>query len=191
MVNLKNIKTVVLTVQEMLMDRGYKLTEKKDKVDISEDYVENNCMLEGDKGDEKMIALFYDSSSNSKIGLDAIKRLMQKYELTEESNYTNFILVVNNKLTYRARKEIDVKGIDTELFLFDELYVNIMKHELQPEFRILKESEKKKIEKYYKNKIPFILKDDMVVRYFNAKIGDVFEIIRRDGSLYYRMVVLK
>lgn len=189
MVNFKNLQSATITIKEMLLDRGYKLEESKTDNDLVEEYKNTNCSIIGSNNNEKIIAVFYDNSSNQKIGLECVKKLIQKYILADPNiKYTNMISVFNNRLTYRARKELSIDGIDSEIFYIDELYVNIMKHELQPSFRLIRENEKKKIEKYYKNKLPFILKDDMVSRYFNAKIGDTFEILRKDGSIYYRMV---
>ncbi len=74
--------------------------------------------------------------------------------------------------------------------------IDILKHELVPEHRILAEAEKEKIlEKFdiAARQLPRIQLSDPVAKRLGAKIGDVLEIKRKSPtagvSLYYRHVV--
>jgi DNA-directed RNA polymerase subunit H len=74
--------------------------------------------------------------------------------------------------------------------------INILEHELVPEFRVLSEEEKKKVlEKFNttEDKLPKILDSDPVVKKIEAKLGDMLEIKRHSEvageSVYYRFVV--
>lgn len=74
--------------------------------------------------------------------------------------------------------------------------INILEHELVPEFKILSEEEKRQVLERFKTteeKLPKILESDPVVKRLNAKRGDVLEIKRASEvsghSVYYRIVV--
>lgn len=195
MIDLNILKNVRKTTYEMLNDRKYKikyqnlLTEE-----LVKKYEENNCMILCDHQNKKnkMMVIFYEYLSNGKINLESIKKLINKYLPEEDLDITNFILVLNTKMTYRGEREIyDLKkrNIESEIFYFDELFYNIMKHSLQPKFKLLSEKDSDDIKKLYrKNRLPMIKLNDKVNRYFNGKIGDVYKIMR-DDSTYYRIVV--
>ncbi len=73
----------------------------------------------------------------------------------------------------------------------------ILSHKLVPKHEILSEEEAKKvIEKYAggdKYKLPYIRKNDPIVRALGAKVGDVIKITRKSPtageSVYYRLVI--
>jgi len=74
--------------------------------------------------------------------------------------------------------------------------IDILKHNLVPEFRILSKEEKEKLLERLgvtEDKLPKILSSDVVVKRINAKVGDVLEIKRKSQvageSIYYRIVV--
>ncbi|MEM2636802.1 MAG: DNA-directed RNA polymerase subunit H [Candidatus Korarchaeota archaeon] len=68
-------------------------------------------------------------------------------------------------------------------------------NELVPKFEILSDEEKQKLLEKYRctlEQLPKILVTDPIVRYLNAKPGDVIKFIRESPvagkSLYYRVV---
>lgn len=78
----------------------------------------------------------------------------------------------------------------------NEKEINVLKHELVPEQRILPDGEREKLlEKLdiTARQLPKILSADPVVKEMDAKIGDVLEITRKSLSagvaVYYRLVV--
>lgn len=78
----------------------------------------------------------------------------------------------------------------------NEKEINVLKHELVPEQRILSDGEREKLlEKLdiTARQLPKILSADPVVKEMDAKAGDVLEITRKSLSagvaVYYRLVV--
>lgn len=74
-----------------------------------------------------------------------------------------------------------------------EIYV--LKHFLNPKARVLKRDEKEKILKKYnisEDKLPKIFASDPLAKSLKAKIGDIIEFERDDGTgkyLFYRIVI--
>lgn len=88
-------------------------------------------------------------------------------------------MVVKDKVSHTKEKEI-----------------NILKHELVPEHRILSKEEKEKFLERFNitaRQLPKILITDAVVQQIGAKEGDVLEIKRKSPTagitLYYRYVI--
>ena len=52
----------------------------------------------------------------------------------------------------------------------------------------LNEDEKKDFLSNFGSKIPFLLKTDPIVRYFNFEKGDIIKVIRKDNYISYRIV---
>ncbi len=78
----------------------------------------------------------------------------------------------------------------------EEKEIDVLRHELVPEHRIISEGEKEKVLEKFNitaKQLPKILGADPVVKQTGAKIGDVLEIKRKSQtageSLYYRVVV--
>ena len=101
---------------------------------------------------------------------------------------------VSMKLVYNIKN--DTTYPNTEFFLEKELMINIVDHISVPKHVLLSEEELKSvIESYYakRREIPEIYVTDPVSRYYNAKIGQMFRIIRASEtagfSPYYRLVV--
>lgn len=190
--NIDLIRRSYKTIHEMLNDRGYKInsyTYLNDE-ELLKKYYSNNCMLYGNKKDEKILVILFDNCSLQKISLESVKKIISKYIGENTDKITNFLFAINTKLTHRAEKELmELEKIKTEIFFFNELSFNIMNHKYQPKFRVLNDKEKEKIFQTFRNKIPYIKITDPVSRHFNVKIGDIFEILRLDDSLYYRLVV--
>ncbi len=76
-----------------------------------------------------------------------------------------------------------------------EIEIDVLKHFLNPKARVLKKEEKEEILKKYnisENALPKIFATDPLAKSLKAKIGDVIEFERDDGTgkyLFYRLVV--
>ena len=75
---------------------------------------------------------------------------------------------------------------------------NILKHELAPEYTVLKDDERKQLLdklKIRSEQLPKVLTNDPVVKAIQAKEGNVIKIVRKSQtageSIYYRVVVSK
>lgn len=101
-------------------------------------------------------------------------------------------------------KEINKKAIqyvyntfpNAEVFIENELLINLIDHDLVPEHEILSKEECDELLENYnakKRNLPKILKTDPVARYYNMKPGDICKIIRpseQSGFVaFYRLVV--
>lgn len=190
--NIDLIRKSYKTVHEMLNVRNYKINSYVHLTDeeLLNRYNLDNCMITGTKNEEKILVVFFDNCSLQKISLESMKKIIAIYIGENTDNITNFIFAINTKLTHRAEKELmELEYIKHEIFFFDELSFNIMTHKYQPKFRVLNEKEKERMFQTFKNKIPYIKITDPVSRHYNVKVGDIFEILRNDDSLYYRLVV--
>lgn len=104
------------------------------------------------------------------------------------------VVVVYDTITTGARKML-APCARVELFQKQELLFNVTKHDLVPRHRKLSNEEQQEVLRKYRVtalKLPKIKKDDPVTRYFQGKVGEVFEITREhngDLELYYRIVV--
>lgn len=101
---------------------------------------------------------------------------------------------ISTKIIYSIKS--DQTYPNTEIFLEKELMINIVDHISVPNHILLSENELKAvIESYHakRREIPEILVTDSIARYYNAKIGQMFRIIRPSETSgyapYYRLVI--
>lgn len=162
------------TIKEMLNDRNYNIV------------FENNIKIISECKNKKISVYFY----NDKLGVSKIRELYDEYK---ENNEEHVILVTKYSLTGPSIKWIkqNIK-IEFEVFQQSELNYNITKHYLQPKFKLLDKKDEELLLETFNCKIshiPKILFTDPICRYYNAKKNNIFEIIRKDGSIYYRSVL--
>ncbi|KAH9627007.1 hypothetical protein KSS87_020658 [Heliosperma pusillum] len=106
------------------------------------------------------------------------------------------ILVIAGKLTPYAKKALLAEPkLTVEVFEEAELLVNITRHALVPEHKVLTDDEKKELLAKYKleeSKLPRMLVTDPVARHFGLKRGKVMKIIRPSENagkyVTYRLV---
>lgn len=106
-------------------------------------------------------------------------------------------IIIVRDASKKARHDLRGRYPKAELFIEVDLMIDLMNHDIQPEMRLLSEDEKKEFySEYYcitKRNPAKILLNDPVSRYFNAKRGDIFQIIRpsvESGLVnYYRVVI--
>lgn len=101
---------------------------------------------------------------------------------------------INMKLLYSIKN--DPSHPHTEIFLEKELMINIIDHISVPKHSLLSDNELKNVLDSYhakRREIPEILVTDPISRYFNAKVGQLFRIIRPSETSgeapYYRLVI--
>lgn len=78
-----------------------------------------------------------------------------------------------------------------EFFGLPKLQFNVTKHVLQPKFRLLNQAEKKEVYDNFNATVATLqkfCKNDVVVCYFDARVGDVFEISGDGYAPKYRVV---
>ena len=110
-------------------------------------------------------------------------------------DYTSEEIVLSVLQSGARYLELEMGNDDIQVYHYKQLIVNITKHKFVPHHELVDISEHADILKKYsiKNKrgLPIILKTDPVCRYYNARIGDIFRIHRKDRfgkSIIYRCV---
>jgi len=79
--------------------------------------------------------------------------------------------------------------------LAKKIEIDVLNHVLTPKVRVLSKKEKGEVIKFYNAKeedFPKIYDNDPLVIALKAKVGDMLEIKRNDGTgeyLYYRIVI--
>jgi DNA-directed RNA polymerase subunit H (RpoH/RPB5) len=116
--------------------------------------------------------------------------------LNEYKSYPKILVITN--ISYKNIFNIKMSKVYpyTEIFLEKELMINIIDHISVPKHELLTDAEMKDVLESYNAKrreIPEILVTDPIARYYNAKHGQMFKIIRPSETAgyvpYYRLVV--
>lgn len=119
----------------------------------------------------------------------------------KEKELKNGIIVCNKGLSNNAEKllkQINLSSDDffLEFFKFDDLLINISKHELVPKHELCSEEEKRLVLKKYRAKetqLPKILQTDPMARYLGARKGELVKINRDSETagqyIVYRIVI--
>jgi len=113
--------------------------------------------------------------------------------LSKNADVHKFIII--NKLSDRAIKQI-IEYENTEVFTIDELLIVIIDHNIVPQHILLTPEEKEKyytVFNHHPRDMKKILVNDPVARFYGAKVGDLFKIIRPSitsgKEVDYRIVV--
>jgi len=171
----------------MLIARGYSVTK-----DFIEEDEETTLFNKIDDENDK-IYIFYPNISK-KVGVSTIRTYIEEMETNEVNNA---IIVVKDAVSAFSKKEFArKKDLNVEYFKENELLIDITEHVYVPKHILISELEKKELLKKYKikaDKIPKIQASDPVSRYYGAKKGQVFKIIRSSETsvetLFYRIVI--
>ncbi len=146
--------------------------------------------------------VYYDKSTENTY---YIKLLNQKVSsIAKSSNIGDFVydkknapkLIVVSGITNKAHQQLQEDFKYIEVFTEQELMIDLVSHIAVPKHEMLNEEETQIFLKEYllkKREIPKMFISDPVSKYFNAKVGQVFRIIRPSEvtaqSIYYRMVI--
>ncbi|CAI8594746.1 unnamed protein product [Vicia faba] len=190
------------TVLQMLRDRNYVISEtevnmtrqeftstfgdhmKREDLVISRSYKNNP--------DDKIFVFFV---NDAKIGVKTIRDIIQRM-LTE--NVFRGILICQSPLSHHGRAAVSemASKCRLEVFLEDELLVNITMHYLVPPHQVLTDAEKKALLNKYtvkETQLPRILMTDPIAKYYGLRRGQVVRIIRPSETagryVTYRYVV--
>lgn len=160
------------------------------------------------------------SDEYKKIGDDLVTKSTFQIQLTDKTNYS--IYLVNAKLTSIVQgtplddylsNNIDVHKIviardvakkvvkqivgeykNTEFFFESEMLEDIPSKIFIPEHQLMNSEEKAELlDKFSESELARIFLTDIMARYYGAKIGDIFRIIRPSftagKNVFYRRVV--
>jgi DNA-directed RNA polymerase subunit H (RpoH/RPB5)/uncharacterized coiled-coil protein SlyX len=189
-------KNIILeNISKMLIERGvvksdiqefikYVISKLKDD-DTCE--IEINNPSEDDSKVYKIILLL-----DQKISTIAKTSIIGEY-LYKSSNHK---IIIVNEITPRAKQTIISNFPLVEIFLKKELMFNLIESIYIPKHILLSNIEAEQVLSEYKlqkKDLPRIFVSDPVARYYKAKLGQIFRIIRPSEtsgfSNYYRIVI--
>mmetsp|Transcript_31908 Transcript_31908/g.48117 ORF Transcript_31908/g.48117 Transcript_31908/m.48117 type:complete len:212 (-) Transcript_31908:172-807(-) len=195
------------TVFRMLSDRGYYVKDEVLQESLEGFRTKFHAVQEDGGGRERFIILVHKVADAKKqlivffpeeakrVGVKPIRVLAEKMD---EKGISEAILVVRQPLTPLAKTAIDEASsrMRIEVFVENELVVNITEHELVPKHVPLSEQEKQQLLQRYNLKstqLPRMQRTDPVARYFGMKRDEVMKIIRPSETagryVTYRLVV--
>eukprot|EP00890_Picochlorum_soloecismus_P005261 jgi/Picsp_1/5736/NSC_03095-R1_protein len=177
------------TCLEMLQDRGYVVTsEENATADNKDAFIEkygedprrDDLTVFVSKRDDPTDHIFVFFVEEPKVGVKSIKTVAERMR---SDGVSRAIIIIQEKITPFAKQsltEMQPKYM-IEMFKESELLVNITKHILVPEHRVLTVEEKKTLLERYKVKetqLPRIQFSDPVARYYGMSRGQVVRIVR-------------
>lgn len=199
----KTLFNIRKTVLEMLKDRNYTVPEseyinfddfsmkfKNKNLDI---FIDNNQSNNEDNNQKIYVYFHNENKTLSKVDL---KNLLNKIIETYSDEEIKLIVLLKEKGNGSIFKEI-AKEIykNVEIFMNKNMIYNVTHHEFVPKHIILsKEEENEVLDKYSTtlNKLPKILKNDPVAKYYGMKPNQICKIIRKSPEVgdyvYYRIV---
>ena len=193
MVNYKNLMKVRKTIIEMLNDRGYDVSKyiKGNKYkDVSEDevrkeYKQDNMNLITDS--KKINTFFWDEEGS-------FSKMTKYLNKIKKNDLEMLILIIGRQRSDNVLSSSLISNIsqifvhvEVEIFYIDELVFNVTKHHYVPQHILLSKKEANIIYKAYGNDLPLLDKNDIISKYYGAKLNDVFKIIR-PNNIYYRKI---
>jgi DNA-directed RNA polymerase subunit H (RpoH/RPB5) len=184
----KEIFTIVLTNTLLMLVRRkvLKTTQK-----ILEEF--NNTFV------EKGIIEFKDDNNN-KISINLtpgkLTSIVQGSQLDEylKNNLDIHKIIIIKDPSKKVIKQIINDYVNAEIFIEHELMEDIPSKFFIPEHQLLTEEEKKNLlETFKEHELAKINDTDIMSRYFGAKVGDIFRMIRPSitagYNIFYRRVV--
>ena len=187
------------TVLEMLKDRNYTVPSSENITfdEFSIKFKNKNIDIYVDNTNEnKGKAYVYFHNENKTIPKADLKNLLNKTIETYQDEDIKLIIILKEKGNGSIFKEI-TKDIykNVEIFMNKNMIINITHHEFVPKHTILTEDEEIEVlDKYSttKNKLPKILKNDPIAKYYGMKPNQICKIIRKSPEvgdyIYYRLV---
>lgn len=191
------------TALEMCHDRGYMVTAAELEETLEEflskfvgerEYCDElTVLLEHQFDHNNQVFIFFPPTSD--IGRGAVVDYSKRMH---ENNVNHGIIISENNLTPAAKQHIRelAPKLFIEHFLERELLVNITHHKCVPKHILLSASAKQDLLNKYgvkEHQLQALRSSDPVVRYFGAKPGQVFRILRpsETGGRYahYKIVV--
>lgn len=173
------------TIREMMNARGYRETTARPI--ITGNYPP---MSFSDKKGKECVAVKWLLPETGRVGVKDTRMLIEEMI---KAGITHVIIVLSKDLTSFAANELsNCTSIKIEKWLLYNLQVNPTSFFLTPTQRLLTTQEKKSIGVKLA-KLPKMLSNDAIARFYGAKKGAVFKIERQspDGCKYnvYRIVI--
>lgn len=122
-----------------------------------------------------------------KLNIEGLKEVI---ETLQSFQIKKCILIYKSMMTASSKKALDhMFDYDIELWNLAELQYNLTQHELYVPHERLRENEISQcIQAVDIPRLPKISKNDPVVRFFGWKRNNILRILRKDGSIAYRLI---
>jgi len=181
------IQTVIKTLCRIISERKYSNKSLKDIFNKLKPIINDDQMLF--TIDDKKFGIKFVSNFLTTIKKEAsIENFLEK-----NSEVHKFVII--NRLSDRAVKQI-LEHKNTEVFTMDELLIVVIDHYLVPQHILLSPEEKENYLTTFNHQIrdmKKILLNDPIAKFYGAKVGDMFKIIRPSitagKDIDYRIVI--
>ena len=172
--------TIIENCKKMLLARKYTNIER----DETEDEI---FLIAKDTSKRKVMVKFL---SGIRLNISTVKRCIADFASAE---ITHGIILHEGEPTASAKKtlsNLDSSGkVKVSLFPMDNFKFCLIEHRLVKIHQKVKKDEAIKIkEKYGGDRLPVILSSDPIARYYNFRSGDIISVVRKGGSIVYRIV---
>lgn len=191
-------KTVLTNIIKMFTERKLFDTEKlneniKKVTDMQSDdylYIVNFDNYK-DEADKKFVIKIFNQKITGISKQSGISDFLNKYKDMQK-------LIVVKSISTKAAQHVSNNYPKTEIFLENELMINLIENTLVPRYEILDHETddfKKFCEQYQckKRNIPKLYANDPMARYYNLKRNDIVRVIRPSEtsgqSAFYRLVI--
>lgn len=160
-----------------------------------------NIELENEQ--QKVTVCFLNDAKNLSENINKFKRLYRLTDVIDEdkiykspiSSKNYLIIVLCNKLK-PPKDYFETSEMGLEIFWYKSLTFNVSKHVMVPKHELISNFKKDELKKVYfldrLDKLPTILKEDPVAKYYGMRNGDVCRITRESPnigtSIMYRYV---
>ena len=193
---LRNLLDVKRTQLEMVKDRGYDISDEEDIFEM-----ENEDQMKVFYSEQQVFDIFtlsklyFNDTENEYTyiyyvhpDVDFVKDVFRKImiEVINIRNKFNIelknIIIITTKIDNSnfVKMKTEFANFNFQTFNYDELFVNITKHSLQPkEVRKLSEREQKTFledSRIKKSQLPVIKLNDPMSKYYGWKKGDVIKV---------------
>lgn len=167
------MEQIIKTCTEMLDQRGY--------VNTGEEYKDRIVFVNKDK---HKICVF--TSIIVKFG---VERLIEYTSAVNDMQIDHCIVIYSISVTPAVNKALTSNMvIKFELFCDNELKYNITRHDLVPKHIRISDEEATIFKKKYGVKFGTIFTSEPIARFYNYKPGEIIKILRKDGTISYRVV---
>ena len=196
--NKKQIEIALKTICRIIHERKYTTKTISEIFSKIKPNITDNILLniEDINNDEILFSI-----DDKKYGIKFISNFLTTIKkevsienfLTKNLDIHKFIII--NKLSDRAIKQI-LEYQNTEVFTLDELLIVVIDHHLVPPHYLLTTQEKEEYFttfNHHPRDMKKILVNDPVAKFYGAKVGDLFKIIRPSitsgKDIDYRIVI--
>ena len=183
-------------ISEIVLTNVLKMCQRRNLIDninpllenLKEDFI-NKSIIEFKTKDDMKISIYHYTGK-----VASIVQGSPLYDYLKNFVDIHKIIIMKDP-TKRSAKQITYEYPNSNFFFEYEMMEDIPSKMFIPEHILLSDKEKKDfLEIFKENELSKINDTDMMSRYYNAKVGDIFKIIRPSltagKNIFYRKVVL-